>query len=144
MAEETNERNASIPRGFKSEDSAARVEWVKEFTGIEIDNTPEDDPEDLKGIIENHVGFMKVPMAVVGPMLLDGVYAKGEFSVPLCTIEGTLAMSMNRGILASYLCGGTTVQHFRQELSRAPVFIFDDCTNFLVLGAYNADRASGK
>ena len=125
MAEETNERNTSIPRGFKSEDSAARVEWVKEFTGIEIDNTPEDDPEDLKGIIENHVGFMKVPMAVVGPMLLDGVYAKGEFSVPLCTIEGTLAMSMNRGILASYLCGGTTVRHFRQELSRAPVFIFD-------------------
>ena len=54
---------------------------------------------------------MKVPMAVVGPMLLDGVYAKGEFSVPLCTIEGTLAMSMNRGILASYLCGGTTVRH---------------------------------
>ena len=105
MAEATNERNTSIPPGFKSEDSAARVEWVKEFTGIEIDNTPEDDPEELKGIIENHVGFMKVPMAVVGPMLLDGVYAKGEFSVPLCTIEGTLAMSMNRGILASYLCG---------------------------------------
>ena len=49
MAEATNERNTSIPRGFKSEDSAARVEWVKEFTGIEIDNTPEDDPEELKG-----------------------------------------------------------------------------------------------
>ena len=30
-------------------------------------------------------------MAVVGPLLLDGVYAKGEFSVPLCTLEGTLA-----------------------------------------------------
>ena len=88
MAEATNERNTSIPRGFKSEDSIARVEWVKEFAGIEIDNTLEDDPEELKGIIENHVGFMKVPMAVVGPMLLDGVYAKGEFSVPLCTIEG--------------------------------------------------------
>ena len=36
MAEETNERNTSIPRGYKSEDSAARVEWVKEFTGIDI------------------------------------------------------------------------------------------------------------
>ena len=65
MAEETNERNTSIPRGFKPEDSAARVEWVKEFTGIEIDNTPEDDPEDLKGIIENHVGFMKVPLSLI-------------------------------------------------------------------------------
>ena len=125
MAEETNEKNTSIPRGYKSEDSEARVQWVKEFAGVEIDDTLEDDSEDLKGIIENHVGFMKVPMAVVGPMLLDGVYAKGEFSVPLCTLEGTLAMSMNRGILASYLCSGTTVRHYRQELSRAPVFIFN-------------------
>ena len=65
-------------------------------------------------------------MAVVGPMLLDGLYAKGEYCVPVCTLEGTLAMSMNRGMLASYLSGGTKVRHFRQELSRAPVFIFDD------------------
>lgn len=126
MADDTNERNTSIPRGFKPEDSSARLDWVKDFTGIEIDDTLTDDPEDLKGIIENHVGFMKVPMAVVGPLLLDGVYAEGEFSVPLCTLEGTLAMSMNRGMLASYLSGGTTVRHFRQELSRAPVFIFDN------------------
>ena len=133
MADDTNERNTSIPRGFKPEDSSARLDWVKDFTGIEIDDTLTDDPEDLKGIIENHVGFMKVPMAVVGPLLLDGVYAKGEFSVPLCTLEGTLAMSMNRGMLASHLSGGTTVRHFRQELSRAPVFIFDnfdESTNF--------------
>ena len=126
MAEDTNERNSSIPRGFKPEDSSARLDWVKNFTGVEIDNTLTDEPEDLKGIIENHVGFMKIPMAVVGPLLLDGVYAKGEFSVPLCTLEGTLAMSMNRGMLASSLCGGTTVRHFRQELSRAPVFIFEN------------------
>ena len=111
MAEETNERNTSIPRGFKSEDSAARVEWVKEFTGIEIDNTPEDDPEDLKGIIENHVGFMKVPMAVVGPMLLDGVYAKGEFSVPLCTIEGTRSFNSTKRDRKLTLCIYSIKQH---------------------------------
>ncbi len=124
MNDRTNGKNSSIPRGYKSEDSTARVEWVKKFTGIDIDDTLEDSPEELQGIIENHVGFMKVPMAVVGPLLLDGVYAKGHFSVPLCTLEGTLAMSMNRGMLASSLCGGTVVRHFRQELSRAPVFIF--------------------
>ena len=57
MADDTNERNTSIPRGFKSEDSSARLDWVKDFTGIEIDDTLTDDPEDLKGIIENHVGL---------------------------------------------------------------------------------------
>ncbi len=124
MNDRTNGKNSSIPRGYKSEDSTARVEWVKKFAGIDIDDTLEDSPEELQGIIENHVGFMKVPMAVVGPLLLDGVYAKGHYSVPLCTLEGTLAMSMNRGMLASSLCGGTVVRHFRQELSRAPVFIF--------------------
>jgi len=93
---------------------------------MEIDGALENKPEDLKGIIENHVGFMKLPMAVAGPLLIDGKYAKGEFYVPLCTLEGTLAISMNRGMLASSRCGGFHVSHIKQELSRAPVFIFDD------------------
>ena len=126
MTEETNGKNQSIPRGYKTEDSSARVEWVKDFSGLDLGDTQHDEPEELQGIIENHVGFMSIPMAVVGPLLLDGVYAKGEFCVPVCTIEGTLAMSMNRGMLASAMSGGTKAKHFRQELSRAPVFIFDN------------------
>ncbi len=125
MSEETNGRNVSIPRGYNPEDTSARKEWVKKFSGIEIDDSLKDKEGDLQGIIENHVGFMKIPMAIVGPLIIDGTYAKGEFCIPLCTLEGTLAMSMNRGIYASALCGGTKVKHFRQELSRAPVFIFD-------------------
>ena len=126
MSEETNGRNLSIPRGYQPEDSKARKKWVHEFSGIELDDTLTDKEEDLQGIIENHVGFMKIPMAVVGPMILNGQYAKGEFCVPICTLEGTLAMSMNRGIYASACSGGITTKHFRQELSRAPVFIFDN------------------
>ena len=126
MSDQNNERNTSIPRGYKQEDTQARKDWVKQFSGIELDDTLRDHEEDLQGIIENHVGFMQIPMAVVGPLLLDGSYANGEFCIPLCTLEGTLAMSMNRGIYASTISGGTKVRHFRQELSRAPVFIFDN------------------
>ena len=126
MPGQNNGRNSSIPRGYRSEDTEARKDWVKNFSGIELDDTLKDDVEDLQGIIENHVGFLNMPMAVVGPLLLDGVYAKGEFCVPICTLEGTLAMSMNRGMYASLTSGGTKVKHFRQELSRAPVFIFDN------------------
>ena len=61
---------------------------------------------------------MKIPMAIAGPAVIDGQYAKGEFPIPLCTIEGSLAASMNRGLYASSLCGGMKVKHFRQELSR--------------------------
>ena len=126
MSNQNNERNISIPRGYKKEDTEARKEWVKQFSGVKLDDTLRDHEEDLQGIIENHVGFMQVPMAVVGPLLLKGSYANGEFCIPLCTLEGTLAMSMNRGIYASTISGGTKVRHFRQELSRAPVFIFDN------------------
>ena len=126
MSEKNNERNSSIPRGYLPKDTLARKEWVKSFSGIDLDDNLTDNAEELQGIIENHVGFLKIPMAVTGPLLLNGIYAKGEFCVPLCTLEGTLAMSMNRGMYASYLSGGTKVRHFRQELSRAPVFIFNN------------------
>ena len=77
MTEEKNGKNSSIPRGYLAEDTKARLEWVKKFTGIEIDDSALDKEEDLQGIIENHVGFMKIPMAVVGPMTLNGTYARG-------------------------------------------------------------------
>tara|TARA_B100000678_G_scaffold285121_1_gene287732 strand:+ start:1526 stop:2686 length:1161 start_codon:yes stop_codon:yes gene_type:complete len=133
MPGQNNGRSSSIPRGYRPEDTDARKGWVKDFSGVELDDTLKDDVEDLRGIIENHVGFLNMPMAVVGPLLLDGTYAKGEFCVPICTLEGTLAMSMNRGMYASLTSGGTKLKHFRQELSRAPVFIFnnlDESTDF--------------
>ena len=77
MTEETNGKNQSIPRGYKIEDSSARVEWVKNFSGLDIGETLHDEPEELQGIIENHVGSINIPMAVVGPLHLDGVYAMG-------------------------------------------------------------------
>ena len=99
---------------------------LKNEKDFDFKDLPGNNPEDLKGIIENHIGYMKIPMSIVGPALINGNYANGNFSIPLCTIEGTLAASMNRGLYASSLCGGIHVKHFRQELSRAPIFIFDD------------------
>ena len=126
MNNNNNGKRNSIPRGFSAEDSQKRVDWLKNEQGFELQDLPGNDPEDLKGILENHVGYMKIPMAIVGPASIQGKYANGNFSIPLCTIEGTLAASMNRGLYASSLCGGIKVKHFRQELSRAPIFIFDD------------------
>ena len=126
MNNNNNGKRNSIPRGFSAEDSQKRVDWLKNEQGFELQDLPGNDPEELKGIIENHVGYMKIPMAIVGPASIHGNYANGNFSIPLCTIEGTLAASMNRGLYASSLCGGIKVKHFRQELSRAPIFIFDD------------------
>ena len=126
MGNNNNNKRNRIPRGYLPEDSNRRLEWLKDKHNFELKDLPGNDPEDLKGIIENHIGFMKIPMAIAGPAVIDGQYAKGEFPIPLCTIKGSLAASMNRGLYASSLCGGMKVKHFRQELSRSPIFIFDD------------------
>ena len=115
-----------IPNGYTSRDTKNRLKWLKDKTGIDLDTNLENVPEDLKGIIENHIGYMKIPMALAGPLQVDGGYAKGEYYVPLCTLEGTLAISMTRGMVATKRCGGIRVNHIKQELSRAPVFMFDD------------------
>ena len=47
----------------------------------------------------------------------------GEFIVPLCTLEGTLTLSMNRGLLAVAMAGGCRTVHLQQELSRSPAFV---------------------
>ena len=115
-----------IPKGYASNDTDKRLDWLSEKIGFDYDSDLSITPEDLKGIIENHIGFMKIPMAVAGPLKIDGKYAKGEYYVPICTLEGTLAISMTRGMIATHRCDGIRVSHIKQELSRAPVFTFDN------------------
>ena len=115
-----------IPKGYAIKDTDKRLDWLSEKIGFDYDSDLSITPEELKGIIENHIGFMKIPMAVAGPLKIDGKYAKGEYYVPICTLEGTLAISMTRGMIATHRCDGIRVSHIKQELSRAPVFIFDN------------------
>ena len=126
MAKSKNGNNNRIPRGYEPEDTERRLKWLKEEKGIDFKDPPVNEPEELKGIIENHIGFMKLPMAITGPLLVDGQYAQGEFVVPISTLEGTLALSMSRGMYATFASGGIRVRHVKQELSRAPVFFFDN------------------
>ena len=115
-----------VPKGYTSGDTDKRLEWLNDKIGFDYNTELLAVPEDLKGIIENHIGFMKIPMAVAGPLKINGKYANGEYYVPICTLEGTLALSMSRGMIATHRCGGISVSHIKQELSRAPVFIFED------------------
>jgi len=119
-------KKSTIPKGYTVTDTDSRLDWLKETTGFDYDNDLENQPDDLKGIIENHIGFMKIPMAIAGPLKVHGKYTNDDFYVPICTLEGTLALSMTRGMIATHRSGGVSVSHIKQELSRAPVFIFDD------------------
>jgi hydroxymethylglutaryl-CoA reductase (NADPH) len=132
--------NLTPPRGYAKIDTELRKEWIRKRTGISLDNGEPDDPESLKGIIENHVGFVQIPMAVAGPLKIDGSFVTGDYYIPLCTLEGTLTMSMTRGLLLTYLSGGIKTRHLKQELSRSPIFIFSDIDELIFFENWIQDK----
>lgn len=84
------------------------------------------EPNDLKGNIEHFIGVAQVPMGIAGPIKIDGEYAKGEFTVPLATTEGTLVASYNRGMKLLNMSGGVKATVVDDAMQRAPVFVFSD------------------
>ena len=83
-----------------------------------------EDPETLKGQIENFVGVIRVPVGVAGPLRVCGDAAHGAFHIPLATTEGTLVLAVSRGAAAITAAGGATVVASDPEVSRAPLFAF--------------------
>ena len=127
MTEPAGSRGKWTPRrGYSSADVEARRNWLAQRTGRPVPPFALDDPQDLQGLCENQIGTIGIPLSVAGPLRIQGQFAQGEFYIPLCTLEGTLALSMTRGLLATYMSGGIQTRHVRQELSRCPIFDFDD------------------
>jgi len=116
------------PEGFEPKDTERRLRWVEQLTGHDLKGVPLPRVDEVQGIIENHVGFMPLPMSIAAPLVIHGDYARGEFIVPLCTLEGTLTLALNRGLLAMAMAGGCRTIHLKQELSRSPAFCLPTTT----------------
>ena len=82
------------------------------------------DEENLKGNIENLIGFANLPVGVIGPLRINGLHAHGDFFVPMATTEGALVASYNRGAKVLSLCGGVSAMCLTESVSRAPAFVF--------------------
>ncbi|WP_353195707.1 hydroxymethylglutaryl-CoA reductase [Parapedobacter defluvii] len=89
----------------------------------------------LEGNIENYIGMTSVPTGVIGPVLVTGIDAHGEFYVPLATSEGALVASFHRGAKACYLAGGASAVCTNEAVQRCPVFKFE---NLAALGGFLA------
>jgi hydroxymethylglutaryl-CoA reductase (NADPH) len=91
-------------------------------------------PESLVNNIENLVGFAQVPVAVIGPLRINGTEAFGDFFVPMATHEGALVASYHRGAYVISHSGGATAICLTETVSRAPCFVFKstfDACSFL-------------
>jgi hydroxymethylglutaryl-CoA reductase (NADPH) len=77
---------------------------------------------EAESAIENMIGAAQVPMAVAGPVPVDGGAADGTHYLPMATTEGALVASVNRGMSAIRATGGATARVLKNAMTRAPVF----------------------
>ena len=118
-----------LPSGYSESQVSKRREIIAEKTGALVGINETNSAEEMQGIIENHIGFLSIPIGIASPLSINGSYAQGHFYVPLCTVEGTLVASMTRGMLATSRSGGVQTSYIRQEVSRAPVFLLHSIKN---------------
>ncbi|XP_077256344.1 HMG coenzyme A reductase [Temnothorax americanus] len=73
----------------------------------------------LGACCENVIGYVPVPVGIVGPLLIDGQL----YHVPMATTEGCLVASTNRGSRALLKCGVKTCV-ITDGMTRAPLVQF--------------------
>lgn len=128
---ETRETRKKIPcekqNNYDMDIVRQRQEFIEDYTGVQLHHIKHHsfDPAVTKGNIENFTGVAQVPMGFAGPLKVNGEHARGEFLIPLCTSEGTLVASYNRGMKIINMCGGVTTTVVEDQMQRAPAFVFD-------------------
>jgi hydroxymethylglutaryl-CoA reductase (NADPH) len=103
-----------------------RRTWLEEQAGAKLSHVSKYtfDPKDVKGNIENLVGGVQLPLGLIGPLKVNGEFAKDTYYVPFATTEGGLISTYQRGAIAITKAGGATVRVYRDQNNLDPVFIF--------------------
>jgi hydroxymethylglutaryl-CoA reductase (NADPH) len=74
--------------------------------------------------IENFIGTAKIPVGIAGPLRVRGLFAQGDFYVPLATTEATLVASYTRGCALITEAGGASAVLINEGVSCSPGFAF--------------------
>ncbi|CDH11390.1 probable 3-hydroxy-3-methylglutaryl-coenzyme A reductase 1 [Zygosaccharomyces bailii ISA1307] len=69
---------------------------------------------------ENVIGYMPLPVGVIGPLIIDGV----SYHIPMATTEGCLVASAMRGCKAINAGGGATTVLTKDGMTRGPCVRF--------------------
>jgi len=75
--------------------------------------------------IENCIGTVKLPVGIAGPLRVNGLFAQGDYLVPLATTEAALVASYSRGAMLITEAGGASAALLNEGVSRSPAFAFD-------------------
>ncbi|PCN46231.1 3-hydroxy-3-methylglutaryl-CoA reductase [Brevibacillus laterosporus] len=75
--------------------------------------------------IENLIGTVSIPVGLAGPLRINGLYAQGDYYIPLATTEAALVASYNRGAQVISQAGGCRTVILKEAIGRTPGFIFE-------------------
>ena len=68
------------------------------------------------------IGLAKIPLAVAGPLQINGEFAQGSFLAPLAITEGAVVASTNRGAATLNKSGGVTAFTSQLRMNSSPMF----------------------
>jgi hydroxymethylglutaryl-CoA reductase (NADPH) len=116
-----------IPGGSSVEPEDVEARWslldIGEASRHALLNVDQD--EDL-GVyqhnVENCIGTLKVPVGLAGPLRIRGMFAAGDYYIPLATTEATLVASYSRGARAITDAGGCVSILLQEGMRRTPGF----------------------
>lgn len=75
--------------------------------------------------IENFIGVTRLPLGLAGPLRVNGLFANGDYYLPLATTEAALVASYHRGACLLSRAGGCSAMLVAEGVSRSPGFAFD-------------------
>lgn len=92
--------------------------------------------------IENFIGTVKVPVGLAGPLRVNGLFAQGDYYIPLATTEAALVASYHRGSILITEAGGCTACLISEGVCRAPGFAFESIRDVGIFVKWCIDNIS--
>jgi hydroxymethylglutaryl-CoA reductase (NADPH) len=120
---------ARVPGGSRLSLETLEKRWgllpaAKEQRNVLADQQTVSEMQAYQRNIENFIGTVKVPVGLAGPLRVNGLFAQGDYYVPLATTEAALVASCSRGAVAISEAGGCAALLVSEGVSRAPGFAF--------------------
>ncbi len=119
-----------VPGGSSTSDAAIEARWS--LPGLPdsardalLDDRARAQAGSYARNIEHYIGTVRMPVGLAGPLRVNGLFANGDFYVPLATTEAALVASYARGARLLTEAGGCTTLLLNEGVSRAPGFTFE-------------------
>jgi hydroxymethylglutaryl-CoA reductase (NADPH) len=118
----------------------ARLNASPETRSALADQATLDSCERYRANIEHLVGTVKIPVGIAGPLRVNGLFASGDYYVPLATTEAALVASYSRGAELITAAGGCAAVTLNEGVGRAPGFAFESLEQAGMFAAWAATQ----